>query len=85
MVHGTFATNFIRENYRNMCHLWRLDGTRTWIFGLMCVWRPFGIAVCPASVPVLVTCGCVHVATQGIVRHHARRVLTRRHGEPYVL
>jgi hypothetical protein len=35
MVHGTFATNFVRENYRNMCHLWRLDGTRTWIYGLM--------------------------------------------------
>jgi hypothetical protein len=55
MVHGTFATNFVRENYRNMCHLWRLDGTRTWIYGLMFVPRcVFGlcvvgfIRVCPA-------------------------------------
>ena len=34
MVHGTFATNFIRENFRNMCHLWQRDGTRTWFIGL---------------------------------------------------
>jgi hypothetical protein len=38
MVHGTFATNFIRENFRNMCHLWQRDGTRTWFIGLTCVW-----------------------------------------------
>lgn len=34
MVHGTFATVFVRENFRNFTHLWQYDGTRTWMYGL---------------------------------------------------
>ena len=34
MVHGTFATIYIRDNYRNLCHLLVYDGRRTWMYGV---------------------------------------------------